>query len=59
MNGRIKFQVWSDAQQRWKSCYVLIAKLHSNLLMMRAHGFKVRVRDQGISIWDGNSYSAD
>lgn len=46
MNGRIKFQVWSTDQHRWKSCYVLINMLHSNLLMMRAHGFKVRVCEQ-------------
>lgn len=27
MNNRQKFQVWSEAQQRWKTCYILPAML--------------------------------
>jgi hypothetical protein len=46
MNGRLKFQVWSDVQQRWKTAHCLITMLHENLIMMKAHGFKVRVGSQ-------------
>jgi hypothetical protein len=41
--SRLKFQVWSDAQQRWKMAYCLITMLHENLILMKAFGFKVRV----------------
>ena len=40
---RLKFQVWSDVQQRWKTAYCLVTTLHENLIMMKAHGLKVRV----------------
>ena len=43
MKGRLKFQVWSEHFQRWKTAYVLVTLLHENLIHMRAHGFKVRV----------------
>lgn len=43
MNGRLKFQVWSEQFQRWKTAYVLITLLHENLIMMKVHGMKVRV----------------
>jgi hypothetical protein len=43
MKGRLKFQAWSEAQQRWKTTYCLITMLHENLIMMKAHGIKVRV----------------
>ena len=40
---RLKFQVWSDVQQRWKTAFCLVTMLHENLIMMKAHGLKVRV----------------
>jgi len=40
---RLKFQVWSDAQGRWKTAYCLITMLHENLIFMKAFGIKVRV----------------
>lgn len=43
MNNRVKFQVWSERQQRWRTAYVPIPMLHGNLLLMRIHGLKVRV----------------
>lgn len=41
--ARLKFQVWSDTQKRWRTAYVLVTMLHENLIMMKAHGMKVRV----------------
>jgi hypothetical protein len=40
---RLKFQVWSDAQQRWKTAYCLVTMLHENLIFMKAFGIEVRV----------------
>jgi hypothetical protein len=40
---RLKLQVWSDAQQRWRTARVLVTMLHENLIHMKAYGFKVRV----------------
>lgn len=46
MNNRIKFQVWSDDQQRWKTAYVRVDMLYANLVLMRSHGLKVRIRQE-------------
>ena len=43
MNGRLKFQVWSDAGQRWKTAYCLITMLHENLIHMKAFGIEACV----------------
>jgi hypothetical protein len=43
VKGRLKFQIWSDKFQTWKTTYVLVTMLHENLIMMKAHGMKVRV----------------
>ena len=43
MNGRLKFQVWSESQHYWRTAYVLITLLHENLIMMKAHGMHVRI----------------
>lgn len=40
---RLKFQIWNEKKQYWATAYVLITMLHENLLMMKAHGIKVRV----------------
>lgn len=42
MNGRLKLQVLND-KGRWRTAYVLITMLHENLIMLKAHGFKVRI----------------
>jgi hypothetical protein len=43
MNGRIKFQVWSDGQQRWRTVYVYADKLRDNVILLRSYGLKFRV----------------
>jgi hypothetical protein len=43
MKDRLKFQVWSEHKSQWCAAYCLITMLHENLLMMKAHGIKVRV----------------
>lgn len=43
MKGRLKFQVWSERFQQWKTAYVLVTLLHENLIHMKAYGFKVHV----------------
>jgi hypothetical protein len=40
---RMKFQVWSDIQRRWRTAYCLITMLHENLIHMKMFGIKVRV----------------
>jgi hypothetical protein len=40
---RLKFQVWSDTQQRWRTAHCLITMLHENLILMNARGIKTRV----------------
>jgi hypothetical protein len=40
---RLKLQVWSTTQQRWKTAYCLVTMLHENLIHLKAFGFKVRV----------------
>jgi hypothetical protein len=46
MNGRLKFQLWNERKGYWVTAYCLITMLHENLIMMKAHGFKVRVGSQ-------------
>lgn len=41
--NRIKFQVWSDDQQRWRTVYVQSDKLRDNVVLLRAYGMKFRV----------------
>lgn len=43
MRGRLKLQVWSEKNQKWRTVYVLITMLHENLIHLKAFGFKVRV----------------
>jgi hypothetical protein len=43
VKGRLKFQVWSERFQQWKTAYVLVTLLHENLIHMKAYGFKVHV----------------
>ncbi len=40
---RIKLQVWSDVQQRWRSAYCLVTMLHENLILLKAFGITFRV----------------
>lgn len=40
---RLKFQVWSDTHQRWRTAYCLITMLHENLIHMKAFRITVRV----------------
>lgn len=40
---RVKFEVWSEAKQQWRTAYCLITMLHENLIHMKSFGFKVRV----------------
>jgi hypothetical protein len=40
---RIKLQVWSEAQYRWRTVYVLPIMLAVNLIALRQHGFTYRV----------------
>lgn len=50
MNGRIKFQVWSESQQRWRTVYVVPDKLRQNVILLSSYGFKSRVGSGGITI---------
>ena len=43
MNGRMKFQVWSESKQRWRTARCSVASLYANLTLMRMYGIKVRV----------------
>ncbi len=40
---RVKFQVWSDTHQRWRTAYCLVTMLYENLIHMKAFGIPVRV----------------
>lgn len=41
---REKLQVWSEAQGRWKTVYVLADKLMANITLLRAYGIRFRVK---------------
>lgn len=43
MNRRIKFQVWSEGQKRWRTVYVLGKQLRENVIALKGYGFKIRV----------------
>jgi hypothetical protein len=43
MNGRVKFEVWSERKHQWRTAHCLVTMLHENLIHMKAFGFKVRV----------------
>lgn len=40
---RVKLEIWNEHRQYWAGAWCLITMLHENLIMMKAHGFKVRV----------------
>ena len=42
MNGRHKFQVWSEAQRRWRTAYCKPELLTSNVVHFMALSFIVR-----------------
>lgn len=42
MSGRYKFQVWSDAQQRWRTAYCKPDMLASNCEWFSHYGFQTR-----------------
>ncbi|MGH7239627.1 MAG: hypothetical protein ACREHG_06125 [Candidatus Saccharimonadales bacterium] len=42
MDQRIKFQVWSLMQRRWRTCYCLTFKVKQNVEQFVGYGFKVR-----------------
>ena len=41
--NRIKFQVWSGTQQRWRTVYVKADMLRPNVILLRAYDMKFRV----------------
>jgi hypothetical protein len=41
---RIKLQVWSVDQQRWRTVYVRKDLLLGNVVLLHTYGFKVRLR---------------
>lgn len=43
MSGRIKFQVWSEDQKRWRTVYVLCKQLPENVIALKGYGFKIRI----------------
>ena len=43
VNGRIKFQVWSEGQKRWRTVYVLGKQLRENVIALKGYGFKIRI----------------
>lgn len=51
MHNRIKFQVWSDVQRRWRTAYVHPDKLQDNIEAMCALGYTVRVNDTEYYVW--------
>jgi hypothetical protein len=42
MIGRIKFQVWSPVQKKWRTAYVKRDKLAENIRLLNIYGFSVR-----------------
>jgi hypothetical protein len=40
---RVKLQVFSEAQQRWKTVYVLYERIVENTMLLRAYGLKWRI----------------
>lgn len=40
---RVRLQVWSETQQRWRQALCLVTMLHENLIHLKAYGFKVRI----------------
>jgi hypothetical protein len=40
---RVKFQVWSPAQQRWRTAYCKLALAQTNVDLMRQCGFVARI----------------
>jgi hypothetical protein len=43
MKDRVKFQVWSKAQQRWRTTYCRISMVAQNIARMKLYGIKVRL----------------
>lgn len=43
MNVRVKFEVWSPTQKRWKTCYCLWGKLAANRKLMREYDIAHRI----------------
>jgi hypothetical protein len=44
---RLKFQVWSEAHQSWRTAYCLPEKLHNSMILMKKFGIKFRVGGRG------------
>jgi hypothetical protein len=42
MIDRIKFQVWSPAQERWRTAYCRAELLQQNITLFTVYGFRVR-----------------
>jgi hypothetical protein len=42
MTGRIKFQVWSETQGRWRTAYCKPELLQQNYRLFTNYGFTVR-----------------
>ena len=42
MNGRIKFQVWSEDKSQWRTVYCLRSLFICNIIRMEEYGFKIR-----------------
>lgn len=42
MNGRVKFQVWSYRQIRWRTAYCRPELLIKNRILFNSYGFMVR-----------------
>ena len=43
VNGRIKFQVWSEGKKRWRTVYVRAEALRETVIALKGYGFKIRI----------------
>jgi hypothetical protein len=43
MTSRLKFQVWSEKQNRWRTVYVRSADLMANVTLLRGSSIKFRI----------------
>lgn len=44
MWGRVKLQVWSEKQGRWRTAYCRHDLIVTNIKLLTKHGFMVRTR---------------
>lgn len=40
----MKFQVWSESKQRWRTAYCLPELLHANIDILGSYGYRLRTR---------------